>query len=314
MSAVFDQDALNTLTPEDLEAINGDEMSEAERAAMARIAGDASDDDDADADDAGDDDDDDESEPAADQDTSAPAAEQQPEPEPEPEAKPQPVAQQAAYQAPLPDGYEDKVKSLDEQEADLKTRFKAGEMDFEEFDEKRAQIITERDELRTARVKSEIAKEMAEQNAAAQWQRAIEDLANRAARPEGGGVDYRKDAEKAADLDTFVRTLANSPANADKSMEWFLSEAHKRVLALHGLTPARAAAAPASADPVADARARRKPPVDAVPKSIAGVPGGDGPGDVGGEFAHLDRLEGWELEEAIARMTPAQRQKYALGQ
>jgi hypothetical protein len=319
MSAAFDQDALDTLTPEEIEAIQGDEMDDAERAAMARIAGDAGDDDaDADADaDAEDDDPDDDGEGDGDDAAEKPepaaaeaAADEDPDPAPEPQA--QPVAQQTAYQAPLPDGYEDKVKSLDSQESDLKARFKAGEMDFEEFDEKRAQIIAERDELRTARVKAEIAREMAEQNAAAQWQRAIDNLATRAATPEGGGVDYRKDAEKAADLDSFVRTLANNPANAERPMEWFLSEAHKRVLALHGLAPARAAA-PASADPVAEAKAKRRPPVDAVPKSIAGVPGGDGPGDVGGEFAHLEQLEGWELEEAIARLSPAQRAKYAMG-
>ncbi len=315
MSAAFDQDALDTLTPEELEAIKGDEMDDADRAAMARIAGDAGD---ADADaDAEDDDPDDDGEGDGDDAAEKPepaaaeaAADEDPDPAPEPQA--QPVAQQTAYQAPLPDGYEDKVKSLDSQESDLKARFKAGEMDFEEFDEKRAQIIAERDELRTARVKAEIAREMAEQNAAAQWQRAIDSLATRAATPEGGGVDYRKDAEKAADLDSFVRTLANNPANAERPMEWFLSEAHKRVLALHGLAPARAAA-PASADPVAEAKAKRRPPVDAVPKSIAGVPGGDGPGDVGGEFAHLEQLEGWELEDAIARLSPAQRAKYAMG-
>lgn len=312
MSAAFDQDALDTLTPEELEAIKGDEMDDAERAAMARIAGEAGDDED-DADDDEDDDGQEESVDATEQPEPAAAeaaADADPEPAPEPQA--QPVAQQTAYQAPLPDGYQDKVKSLDDQESDLKARFKAGEMDFEEFDEKRAQIIAERDELRTARVKAEIAREMAEQNAAAQWQRAIDNLAARAATPEGGGIDYRKDAEKAADLDSFVRTLANNPANAERPMEWFLSEAHKRVLALHGLAPARPAAS-ASADPVAEAKAKRRPPVDAVPKSIAGVPGGDGPGDVGGEFAHLDQLEGWELEEAIARLSPAQRAKYAMG-
>ena len=40
--------------------------------------------------------------------------------------------------------------------------------------------------------------------------------------------DYRKDAAKAEDLDGFVRMLANKQENADKPMDWFLAEAHKR--------------------------------------------------------------------------------------
>jgi len=53
--------------------------------------------------------------------------------------------------------------------------------------------------------------------------------------------------------------------------------------------------------------------MDAVPKTLAQVPGSDGPGDVGSEFAAVDSLSGDELEDAIARMTPAQRAKYAAG-
>jgi hypothetical protein len=44
------------------------------------------------------------------------------------------------------------------------------------------------------------------------------------------------------------------------------------------------------------------------------VPGGDGPGDVEGEFAHLDALEGEALESAIAKMSPAQREKFSRGE
>jgi hypothetical protein len=41
------------------------------------------------------------------------------------------------------------------------------------------------------------------------------------------------------------------------------------------------------------------------------VPGADGPGDVGGEFADVLSLDGMEYETAIARMSPAQREKFA---
>jgi hypothetical protein len=66
------------------------------------------------------------------------------------------------------------------------------------------------------------------------------------------------------------------------------------------------------ADPAPKPAAQnRNPP--AAPKTIAHIPGGDGPGDVGGEFAHLDALDGNDLESAIAKMSPAQREKYSRG-
>lgn len=324
MSATLEQPELDTiLTPEELEAIHGDDMSEAERAAMARIAGEA----DADAEDADDQGNlDDEAEPDGDEEPQREAS-SVPTPAEEPPAAVEPAAEEGfvpepsprsvatpSYEARLPEDYDDKVKDLETQESDLKAQFKAGDIEFDEFEGRRAAIVAQRDDLRVAKVKAEISQEMAEQSTAAQWQRAIDDLAQRAIAPEGGGIDYRKDAEKAADLDAFVRTLANNPAHAERSMEWFLSEAHRRVCALHGVelpkTPPKEGKA---ADPVREAASRRKPPLEAVPASIAGVPGGDGPGDVGSEFADLDALEGDALEAALARMTPEQRQKYAMG-
>jgi hypothetical protein len=52
------------------------------------------------------------------------------------------------------------------------------------------------------------------------------------------------------------------------------------------------------------------PPADAAPRTLADVPGGDGPGDVGGEFADVLALDGEAYEHAIARMSPAQRDKF----
>ena len=65
---------------------------------------------------------------------------------------------------------------------------------------------------------------------------------------------------------------------------------------------------------VAAAVAARKPPIDAAPKGLAHVPGGDGPGDVASEFADVDNLVGDALDDAIARMTPERRERYMRGQ
>lgn len=310
MPPELDAEMLATLTPEERAAIEDDKPSADELAAMQRIAAGAPDDDE-------DDGDDDapanaapvEGKPATDPapaaaDTDpAPAASVNADPEPdadEPAAKAVPT-----YDAKLPEDFEAKVQGLVEQEQSAWAKFDEGEIDRTELQKQLRDIETSRADLNTARVKAEISQEMTAQTAQQQWANAINRSMREFAKPENGGIDYRKDEAKAADLDQFVKVLANNPANEDKPMEWFLSEAHKRVQALHGVAPA------APKQTVADATARRKPPVDAAPKTLAQVPGSDGPGDVAGEFADLDTLEGNDLEAAIAKMTPAQRERFA---
>jgi hypothetical protein len=152
---------------------------------------------------------------------------------------------------------------------------------------------------------------MTQQSAQTQWQNTINKSMVEFAKPENGGIDYRKDADKAADLDQFVKVLANRTENSDKPMDWFLTEAHKRVKALHGVATAEKKVDPAAAAKVANDA--RKPPIGSAPATLAQVPGGDGPGDVAGEFADLDALEGEALEGAIAKLTPAQREKWVRG-
>ena len=151
-----------------------------------------------------------------------------------------------------------------------------------------------------AKVKADIASEMGEQTAEASWQDTINSFMAKTKKDEG--IDYRKDKAKEKDLDIFVKVLAAEDENADKPMAWFLSEAHRMVRAKHGI------AAPA---PTTPGKTKRTPPVGQIPKTLAGVPGTDGPGDIGGdESQELDRLEGMELEDAVARLSPAARAKY----
>ena len=134
-----------------------------------------------------------------------------------------------------------------------------------------------------------------------------------AAKPEAGGVDYRKDEAKMRDLDTFVKALAADDANADKPLGWFLDEAHRRVKVLHNIAPA----APAPAVPKtpaeikAAAAAARKPDLSGSTPDLSQVPGGSDSSDVGGEFADIDSLDGQAFEDAIRRMAKSQPERFA---
>jgi hypothetical protein len=306
MSAV-DEELLSTLTPEEREAFEASEYDEQELDTIKKIAGEASDEDDAD----DEDDDDEDAEPV--EGKAAPKADdaeppKAPASDPVDEPADEPVAAQPVvprYEAQLPQDYDQQIAALKARDAELRQRFKDGEIDIDERDAGLAELAEQRERLLVLRAKAEISREMSEQTAAQQWQATINAFVAKAARDDG--VDYRKDAALSNDWDQFVRVLAAKPEHADKSMEWFLAEAHKRVMALHGL------AKPAPKDPLSDAKAKRKPPVDAAPTTLAQVPGSDGPGDVGDEFADVMALDGWELEEAIAKMSPTQRERFLRG-
>lgn len=350
MSSQLDQDALALLTEEERAAIaDEDARSPEEIAALQRLAAGASDDDD-------DENDDDTNgngaapvegkgaapapapaaaspapaaAPAADDGGAAAAAAAEaaaatPAPAPAPAAE---VADdkpfRAEYVVELPADFDAKVTALTEREAEIWKKFDGGEIERADLQAQLRDLEKERGELNSLRVKAEISQEMRAQTAEQEWANTVNSFMASTAKAEG--IDYRTDAARSADLDAFVKALASNQANAEKSMSWFLAEAHKRVKALHGdvaAAPAPAASAPApaaapaqtTAEALKAAAERRKPPVAAAPVTLAQIPGGDGPGDVGGsEFAHLDALEGDALEAAVAKMTPAQREQYSRG-
>lgn len=114
--------------------------------------------------------------------------------------------------------------------------------------------------------------------AAKQWQKQIADHRREAKRM---GLDMDRDPELAQQWDRAVRYLGNDPDNADKSMDWFLSEALKMVAVRHG---------------------KIKPERD------FGMPARDMGRTV--DVPRLDDLRGMDLERALARMTPEQAESW----
>lgn len=291
--STLDADILATLTEEEQEAIKGDEYSPEELDSLKTLAG--SDDEDLDDDEADDDEEAGqapiEGKPAAKAERSAePAAVQSEVKYSEPKA---------IYQAQAPADLAERINALDAAEDEAHAKFEGGEIDANELRRQRMELRHQREALTAQRVKAEISQEMQEQMARTEWDKTVNGFLDSVV----STVDYRQDADKAADLDEFVKKLASNPAHNDKDMGWFLREAHKRVSALYGL-PMDAPAAKAKP-------ARSQTPLNDVPRTLAHVPGGDGPGDVHGEFDDILKLDGYALEDALARMTPAQRDRFA---
>ena len=313
MPPELDEHILSTLTPEEVAAIK-EEPSAEEIAAIAAIANGAED--------GPDDDDDDDAdganeqaaaEAAATAATAAPAAaalapaakETPPEPDAAPAPEPETAEFRPRYEAKLPDDFATQEAAIKEQADALVAKFKGGDIDFDQYQVEAAALAKSERALDEIRLKASLSQEMTAQTAEQQWAFTVRRFMSATAKAEGG-IDYVKDAEKNADLDLFVKALARDEKNSDKPAEWFLSEAHRRVQAMHGI-----ATKPTPAPTLEKPAASRKPPIDAAPKTLAQVPGGDGPGDVdGNEFADVDRLTGDAQEEAIRRMTPSQRERY----
>jgi hypothetical protein len=302
MPPEFDEHILSTLTPEEVAAIK-EEPSAEEVAAIAAIANGAED---------GPDDDDDEDDgtetAAATTEPAAAAAKDTPlEPDtaPAPEPEPETAEFRPRYEAKLPDDFATQEAAIKSQADALVAKFKGGDIDFDQYQIEAAALAKSERALDEIRFKASLSQEMTAQTAEQQWAFTVQRFMSATAKAEGG-IDYAKDAEKNADLDLFVKALARDEKNSDKPAEWFLHEAHKRVQAMHGITTKPTPPAPPAAS--------RKPPLSAAPKTLAQVPGGDGPGDVdGNEFADIDRLTGEAQEAAIAKMTPSQRERYMMG-
>ena len=314
MSSAFTEHDLSLLSPEEREAVTSTDITPGDEPALRNIAGE----------------DDDETidadgnvvapEPKTPDaktpdttDASTAAAQDDPGKAAEPAkaadaAKPAPgAAVDSIYQASLPEDFDAKVQGLADSEAGAWESFEAGNLDRAALQAELRRISDERSQLTSLRTKAEISQEMAQQTSAARWQTQIDTHIKAAKTPEMGAIDYRTDTAKLEDLDTFVKTLANMPEHADKDGDWYLREAHKRVLALHGIAIGK------PADPPKPVSNRGKTPLADAPQNLANVPGSDGPGDVGSEFAYLDDLDGFEIEDALKKMSPAQRQKYLAG-
>ena len=294
--------ALAQLTDEERAALEEDDLTDEEKSTLKDIAGEDGDDED----DEDDEDDDGDDEPAASTDSKKAAKVEDPAPETgatdEDGDEFRPV-----YRAELPADFDDKVKALDDREADLAKQFKDGGVEMDAFLAESKRIAEERRKLDLIRVQADLASGMEEQTAAQRWAWTVQRFKRTALKAEG--IDYSDDeSEVAQDLNSFVKVLAENPKNANKPMEFFLDEAHKRVKALHGI--GKKETKPAEESKPADKKASRKPALDKLPATLAHVPGADGPGDVSDEFTELDKLDGLEYETALRKLSPEQRDRY----
>ena len=211
--------------------------------------------------------------------------------------------QPTGYKVELPADFDDQLKANKTSVSELRQKLNDGELDQAEHDAALDQLQDKREELLELRARARISAEMRQQADSDNWIAAINTfVADAGTKAELGIVDYKSDAAKQADLDALVKVLAKAPGNENKSSRWFLEEAHKRVVALHGVPTTK------KPDDI-----KRKPDVTEVVQNLADVPGGAGDADpASSEFAELDRLTGAAYERALAALSPDKRTNYLM--
>lgn len=204
------------------------------------------------------------------------------------------------YQVPQVDDYDGKMAAIATQKTELRTKFKDGDLGMDEYEEQKDALIAQEQELREQNLKATIANEQNSQTAKARWdweqERFFSDEKNA----------VYKDKYVLAAFDAVVRDLGGDPANSNQKGSWFLQEADKIVRSKFNIgKPVE--------QPNDDKKpdGSRKPDLKLIPKTLGGLPAAELP-DTGGvdEFAHIDRLQGVDYENAVAALSPVERERF----
>lgn len=203
------------------------------------------------------------------------------------------------FRAEAPEGADEKIATIDAATADLVTKFQDGEIDMTEFMAEKSRLDNERVTLVVAAEQAKFAERQNVESREQRWKWEQERFFG----AEKNAETY-KDPIVLAALDAQVKQLANDPANSKNAAGWFLEEADRLVRARFGSTKAEA---------TKPNQKPRQPDLSVVPKTLAGLPAAELPETGDAEFAYLDKLDGLDLENAIAKMTPEQERRYLMG-
>lgn len=210
--------------------------------------------------------------------------------------------------AEVPEKADEIKRKIESAQDELEKKFREGEIDFETYKASERKLSGQLQQIRDAELQARIYADQQAQTAQQEWIWNVKQFKRQAKKNDG--IDYDSDEKLNKDLDVMIRALASDPDNASKGADYFLEEAHKRVLVLRGIAPKRAAKAD---DAKAEANAARKPPTESIPKTVGDIPGGGDPSDTGtSEFAALDKLTGEAFERALAKLSAEQRSRYLM--
>lgn len=217
-------------------------------------------------------------------------------------AAPMPAPAPAPFKVDATD-YTEQRKTLATEKAEAFKKWSDGQLSDDEYATAQAQFDDRLADLVRAQTRADTLREANEQRAA-QERATIEQaehtaMANLAQRVKDA-VDY-SDATAARQFDLAFDAVKADPKNAALTPAQQVEKAHVAVLAMRGIS----APAPAAAAPSAPAAPAPKPKPRDVPVTLGGLPNAAPAGVHDDLMEQAGRLSGLELEEFLARQTPA---------
>jgi hypothetical protein len=190
---------------------------------------------------------------------------------------------------------------------DLKEKFDNGDITMDLY-------LDERDKITRAVTKAELSSEYGEQVRTALWENEIDRFLD-------GHKEY-KDPTLYRSLDAEIKAIAVARDKDGNLIHEKASDRQILTMAHEQVTRARGGAAAPAAKPAADAAAAvaasRKQDLSHLPTTLATVPAAAPQTTDGDQFSGLDALSklddgGVALEQALAKLTPAQQDAYLRG-
>jgi hypothetical protein len=212
--------------------------------------------------------------------------------------------------------FDARMAAIQAERAEANRLLLAGELAEAEFSAKDSKTLMEMMALNSAQDRHLAAVDQNEAIATTAWTR---DVATIKAIAKSEGVDYDSDPKMMKAWDGWVKQLAADDTHADKPANFFLKEAHRLTKLQYNLADVvqeqpKAPAAKANPPAKPAARQNRAPDLSQIPPTLAHAPAAaiESEGDTG-EFAHIDKLQGIAQEQALARLTPDQQERYLQG-
>lgn len=202
---------------------------------------------------------------------------------------------QPEFRAEAPEGLEEKLSALDTRTAELLEKFKSGEIELPDFMAQKGEIDSERLQLTLAAEQARWAKAQNEDARAQRWKWEQERFFGQ----EKSAI--YKDPVMLAALNASVKQIAAAPEHANKPSSFFLEEADRQVRKRFNM---------GAGDAPQPKPKAKQPDLSGVPKTLANLPAAEVSETGSDEFAYLDKLDGIELERALAKLTPEQEARY----
>lgn len=204
------------------------------------------------------------------------------------------------YVATAPEDADAKLKELNNKRADLRKQYDDGDMTFDEYEQARDEITEQAEQIKTAKLKAELASEMQQQQVVNDWQRDVNAFLD--ANPE-----YRDSTVRYNALDMMVRQIGGTEEAAKLTGPQVLAKAHAELQKAFGV------AAPTEKKGGGNGNGKNPPPKVEVPPSLGKLPAAENNDTSGGKYASLDRLletDPLAHEDALAKMSASERDAY----